>query len=578
MRAKSARRFRNIFWLLLLAVPSLSIGQEIQSSSDVSPAELESQEPALEISPQDPSSTSPTPTSIAKEADQPRVAEKKATLKIWNRFIVDLRAVVAGQDPGERQAQAVERITGLHEDLLRSEIWTEPATIRGIEFVLIGVEANVLLALTELDLDPTSDQTLEELAADTAARIQEVLRARAEQRHWPTLIRGAALCLLATVIFVLLMMGIVRLRTRLRQRLTRRLGQRHSQLGGFDLRPYLRNVIRGTVILVSWTLIIPLAYVWLTFMLKRFPFTRPWGHGLGDFLLELITNLTLGALAAIPGLFTVFLIFLITRFLTRLVGAFFLGVENEALHVHWLQPETAKATRRLVIVIMWIFALTVAYPYIPGSSSAAFKGVSVFVGLMVSLGATGMVNQIVSGMVIVYTRAFRPGEYVRIGDTEGFVEEIGVLSTKVSTLRREHITIPNAVLINTSVNNFTRDAAEQGAVISTSVTIGYDTPWRQVHTLLELAASRCSGIRDEPAPRVLQKGLSDFYVEYTLLVNIDDPAQRYVISSDLHGQIQDAFNEHGVQIMSPHYRDKAEEPVVVPKEGWAPPPADSASD
>ena len=115
--------------------------------------------------------------------------------------------------------------------------------------------------------------------------------------------------------------------------------------------------------------------------------------------------------------------------------------------------ETAKATRRLVIVIMWIFALTVAYPYIPGSSSAAFRGVSVFVGLMVSLGATGMVNQIVSGMVIVYTRAFRPGEYVRIGDTEGFVEEIGVLSTKFSTLRREHITIPNAVLVGTKVNN-----------------------------------------------------------------------------------------------------------------------------
>jgi small-conductance mechanosensitive channel len=574
MRAKSTRRFRTVFWVLLLAAPALSIGQEAQSSSDVAPAELESQEPALEISPQDPSSTSATPTSIAKESDQPRVAEKEATLNIWNRFIVDLRAVVAGLDPNKRRAQAVERITGLDEDLLLSEVWSEPATIRGIEFALIGVEANVLLALTELDLDPTSEQTLEELAADTAARIQAVLGARAEQRHWPTLIRGSALCLLATVIFVLLMMGIVRLRTRLRQRLTRRLGQRHSQLGGFDLRPYLRNVIRGTVLLLSWALIIPLAYVWLTFVLNRFPFTRPWGHGLGEFLLELITNLTLGALAAIPGLFTVFLIFLITRFLTRLVGAFFLSVENEALHVHWLQPETAKATRRLVIVVMWIFALTVAYPYIPGSSSAAFKGVSVFVGLMVSLGATGMVNQIVSGMVIVYTRAFRPGEYVRIGETEGFVEEIGVLSTKVSTLRREHITIPNAVLINTSVNNFTRDAAEQGAVISTSVTIGYDVPWRQVHALLTLAAARCAGVRDEPAPRVLQQGLSDFHVEYTILVNIDDPAERYVTSSELHGSIQDAFNEHGVQIMSPYYLDKAEEPVVVPKDGWIQPPAE----
>ena len=184
---------------------------------------------------------------------------------------------------------------------------------------------------------------------------------------------------------------------------------------------------------MSWALILPLAYVWLTFVLRRFPFTRPWGDNLRESLVDLLTELSLGALSAIPGLFTVFLIFLFTRFLTRLVGAFFLSVENEVLEVHWLQPETAKATRRLVIVIMWIFALTVAYPYIPGSSSAAFRGVSVFVGLMVSLGATGMVNQIVSGMVIVYTRAFRPGEYVRMGDTEGYVDEIGVLSTKVTT-------------------------------------------------------------------------------------------------------------------------------------------------
>jgi len=321
-------------------------------------------------------------------------------------------------------------------------------------------------------------------------------------------------------------------------------------------------------------LIIPLAYLWLTFVLKRFPFTYPLGLGLGKFLIELLTGLALGALGAIPGLFTVFLIFLFTRFLTRIVGAFFLSVENDALEVHWLQPETAKATRRLVIVVMWIFALTVAYPYIPGSNSSAFRGVSVFVGLMVSLGATGLVNQIVSGMVIVYTRAFRPGEFVQIANTEGTVEEIGVLSTKLKTLRREHVTIPNAVLINSAVNNYSRDAADGGSIIATSVTIGYDTPWRQVHALLEQAAQRCSGLREGQNPRVLQKGLSDFYVEYTLLVSIDKPEERYIVASELNGQIQDAFNEHGVQIMSPHFLDKAEQPIVVADGGWAPPPAE----
>lgn len=440
--------------------------------------------------------------------------------------------------------------------------------------MLIGVQDQVLLPLRREDLDPTTDMTLEELGTEVAGRIQEILQALAEQRQWPNLLRAILLSLLATCVFILLLTGIVRLRSRLRDALIRRLRLKTARLGGFDLRPHLRNLARGIVVLASWLLIIPVAYLWLTFVLRRFPFTRPWGDGLRGHLLELLTGLSLGALEAIPGLFTVFLIFFFTRFLTRIVGAFFQSVEREALHVHWLQPETAKATRRLVIVIMWLFALTVAYPYIPGSSSAAFKGVSVFVGLMVSLGATGLVNQIVSGMVIVYTRAFRPGEYVRIGETEGFVEEIGVLSTKVSTLRREHITIPNAVLVGTTVNNYSREAAEEGAVISTEVTIGYDVPWRQVHALLKLAASRSQGVRKDPEPRVLQRGLSDFYVEYVLLVNIDDPADRYAVASELHGQIQDAFNEFGVQILSPHYLDRAEEPVVIPKDKWVEPPAE----
>ena len=511
------------------------------------------------------------------DLDTALIAEEESTLVVWNRPIVVFRAVVAGLQPDARAVRGAERITGIPEDLLTEEVWSEPAHIRGVDFILVGVQGTVLIALTETDLDPTSDKTLDAVAGEAVAGIQEVFKARAEQRHWPTVVRGAGLSLAATLVFLLLLFAVVRLRSVFAKKLTNFLRQRQVQLSGFDLRPYLRNMVRGTVSAASWALILPLAYLWLTFVLKRFPYTRPWGVELGDFLVDLLTDLIVGALNAVPGLFTVFLIFLFTRFLTRLVGAFFLSVENAILDVHWLQPETAKATRRLVIVIMWIFALTVAYPYIPGSNSSAFRGVSVFVGLMVSLGATGLVNQIVSGMVIVYTKAFRPGEYVRIADTEGYVEEIGVLSTKISTLRREHITIPNAVLINTSVNNYSRDAAEEGAIISTSVTIGYDVPWRQVHALLKLAASRCSGVNEEPEPRVLQQGLSDFYVEYTLLMNIDDPAARYAISSELHGQIQDAFNEHGVQILSPHYRDKAEEPVVVPKEGWSPPPVDPES-
>ena len=559
-----------VLWLLTLLTPSPAPAQQA-SEPQIEVEDLPTGDPAPGAKKGETEDEAPP---LPKGFDPAFIAEDEATLKIWNRTIVVLRGRLAGLEPDERVAQAQERITSLPATLLEEEVWSEAATVRNLDLVLVGVQDQVLLPLRREDLDPASSQTLAALGTEVASRIQAVLRAQAEQRHWPTLLRGAGLALGATLLFIIAMWGIVRLRTRFARALSRQLGSRKLHLSGFDLKPYLRNLVRGTVALFSWILILPLAYLWLTYVLKRFPYTRPWGDDLGNFLFDLITDLTVGALGAVPGLFTVFLIFLVTRFLTRIVGAFFLSVETEALEVHWLQPETAKATRRLVIVVMWIFALTVAYPYIPGSNSAAFKGVSVFVGLMVSLGATGLVNQIVSGMVIVYTRAFRPGEYVRIADTEGVVEEIGVLSTKISTRRCEHITIPNAVLINTSVNNYSRDAAEDGAVISTAVTIGYDVPWRQVHALLKLAARRCGGVRAQPEPQVLQKGLSDFYVEYSLLVHIDDPADRYLTASELHGQIQDAFNEHGVQILSPHYRDRAEEPVVIPEDRWVEPPAE----
>jgi len=570
MATKTTRLSFVALWILLVLIPSVSIGQEAQEPQVKTEAELEAEPPTQAATVKETEPEKALPPGFDRSA----VADDAATLRVWNRNIVDLRAELTGLDPYERAARAAENITSLPDSLLTEEVWHEPTQIREFHLMLIGVEDQVLLPLRLEDIDPTSDQTLEELGADVAVRIQEVLRAQAEQRHWPTLLRGILLSLLATLIFLFLMWGIVRLRTRLARALTRWFAERRLHMSGFDLKPYLRSLVRGTVVLASWVLIIPIAYLWLTFALKRFPFTRPLGVNLGNFLTDLITDMALGALGAIPGLFTVFLIFILTRLLTRIVGAFFLSVESKALHVHWLQPDVAKATRRVVIVVMWIFALTVAYPYIPGSRSAAFKGVSVFVGLMVSLGSTGLINQIVSGMVIVYTRAFSPGEYVRMGETEGVVEEIGVLSTKVSTRRREHITIPNAVLINNPVINYSRDALDNGAVISTAVTIGYDVPWRQVHALLKLAASRCTKLRQDPEPMVLQKGLSDFYVEYVLIVAIDDPVDRYIISSELHGSIQDAFNEHGVQIMSPHFLDKAEAPVVVPEGKWAPPPAE----
>jgi small-conductance mechanosensitive channel len=191
-----------------------------------------------------------------------------------------------------------------------------------------------------------------------------------------------------------------------------------------------------------------------------------------------------------------------------------------------------------------------------------------FVGLMATLGSAGVVNHLVSGLVIVYSRSCKPGDFIKFGEIEGVVTAVGVLSTKITTRRRTEITVPNAVLVGSSITNYTRLAREDGEMITTTVTIGYDAPWRQVQDLLLLAAGRTAGIRKTPKPFVHQESLSDFYVEYELMARIEQPRERAEVLSHLHAQIQDAFNEAGVQIMSPHFEGQPEGKVWVPKTAW----------
>jgi small-conductance mechanosensitive channel len=334
----------------------------------------------------------------------------------------------------------------------------------------------------------------------------------------------------------------------------------------------LRFAVRIAFVIVA----LSLTYVWLTFTLRRFPYTRPWGESLRAFLIERLTSMGLLIAGAIPNLFTVLLIFLLIRFAVKLAHAFFDSVLEGRLDLPYVHPETAQPTRRLVTVLFWLLGLVVAYPYLPGSGSDAFKGLSVFVGLVLSLGSSGVVNQLMSGLTLTYSRAMRAGDFVRIGDVEGTITQLGGLSTKVKTPRGEEVTIPNAVVMTQVTTNYSRFAATEGVYVPTSLTIGYDTPWRQVHALLLLAAERTPGIRATPAPAVRQTALQDFYVQYTLLVCLEQPQTRLPTLTALHANIQDAFNEYGVQIMSPNYEADPEGRKVVPPEQWYAAPAKPA--
>jgi small-conductance mechanosensitive channel len=261
-----------------------------------------------------------------------------------------------------------------------------------------------------------------------------------------------------------------------------------------------------------------------------------------------------------------------------LLGLWFRAVELGRVRPRWIYPETAQPTRRIITTLLWLFAIVVAYPYLPGSQTEAFKGVSVFLGLMLTFGSSGLVNQIMSGFMVTYSRALRLGDFVRIGEVEGTVMHLGVLSTKLKTLRGEEATIPNAVVVGQTTTDYSRFAEAREVLTPTSVTIGYDTPWRQVQALLLLAAERTSGIVREPPPIVLQMALEDFYVRYTLFVGLERQERRWFTLHELHAQIQDLFNEHGVQIMSPNYVLDPKAPKVVAKKDWFAAPARPTSE
>jgi small-conductance mechanosensitive channel len=291
------------------------------------------------------------------------------------------------------------------------------------------------------------------------------------------------------------------------------------------------------------------------------------------FLLATAKTLALGFVRALPGLFTALVIFVIARLLVRFLTAWFNAIERGEVRQSWVHPETAQPTRRLVAALVWLFALVVAYPYLPGSQSDAFKGISVFLGVVVTFGSSGIVNQIMSGLMITYSRALRVGDFACVGAVEGTVSHLGMLSIKVRTVRHEEVTIPNAVVVSQTITDYSRVADAGGVFTPTSVTIGYDTPWRQVESLLLQAAARTPGLHAAPPPLVIQSGLEDFYVKYTLLVCLEHQEARAITLNALHANIQDLFNEYGVQIMSPHYVLDPAARKVVRKSDWFAAPA-----
>ena len=497
-------------------------------------------------------------------------SEPPATLEIANREIIVFRATLLLRTPAVRAEGAQRHITSLD---LQSPQQVRVRPLAGAVVVSIGDRD--VFAIVPADLDPAEETTVTAEGDRVAARLQQAIGEVGEARAPWVLAGQTALALLATILLIVLLRFLVRAHRGLVTRTTE-VAERQLARLPVDEVTYKRRLLKGLQTLISvvfTTAGLILAYSWLTFVLRRFPYTRPWGEALRHFLIHEVFALGRGMVQAVPDLFAVLLIVIVTRVISRVVDLLFVAVEEGRTTLPWIYPETVQPTRRLVTFFLWIFALALAFPRLPGSDTDAFRGVSVFVGLVISLGSSGIVNQVMSGFTLTYSRALRLNDVVRIGEVEGVVTHMGSLSTKLKTPKGEEVTIPNAVVVAAQTTNYSRYADTDGVYLGTSVTIGYDTPWRQVKALLLLAATRTPGVRQSPPPVVRQSALQDFYVQYTLLICPEQMATRLVTLDRLHGNILDAFNEHGVQIMSPNYEADPSGPKVVPRDQWFAAPA-----
>ena len=309
---------------------------------------------------------------------------------------------------------------------------------------------------------------------------------------------------------------------------------------------FLSNLLRYIIMFLQLLLTVPLLF-------SIFPQTKSLAYQLFSYIWIPVKSIFTSVVEYIPNLFTIFVIWYAVKYLVRFVHYLANEVKSERLKIRGFYSDWAEPTFHIIRFLLYAFMIAMIYPYLPGSKSGVFQGISVFVGLIVSLGSSTVIGNIIAGLVITYMRPFKLGDRIQLNETTGNVIEKTPLVTRIRTPKNEVVTIPNSFIMSSHTVNYSTSAREYGLIIHSEVSIGYDIPWRQTHQLLIEAALNTPGVIDDPRPFVLETSLSDWYPVYQVNAYIKEADRLADIYSDLHQNIQDKFNEAGIEIMSPHY-------------------------
>ncbi len=479
--------------------------------------------------------------------------------------------------PAKRRARdIVQRIEDLARDenfdtkLLRTE---DTGTYHRI---FPGNSRQYLLTITETDarLEGFDRETL---AETVKVAITNGIAEYRNDRDPKVLTDNVLLALLRTVVLIALVgvawWGFRRINKWVEGRIKRRIQKLETQSLSVIKFEQISSAVRIALRVLETAFILLLVYISMAFVMSLFPWTRRTADVLLDWVVDPLVDMGTAVVDFIPDLIFLILLYYVTCWVLRVIRAFFRAVKRGRVQLKGFDPEWAMPTYRILFVFVILFAAVIAYPYIPGSDSRAFQGMSILVGILLSLGSASALSNMIAGYMMIYRRAFKIGDRIKIGNTVGDVVERRVAVTHLLTPKNEEVVIPNSVIMNSEVINYSSKSREKNLILYTTVGIGYEVPWRQVKAMLLLAAERTKGVLKEPKPFVLQKSLSDYAVDYQLNVYSDNAQKMASTYDELHGNIQDVFNEYGVQIMTPSYRADTPDPKIVPQENWYASPA-----
>jgi len=421
---------------------------------------------------------------------------------------------------------------------------------------LLSWQDQVILSVNQQDA-LWANRDAEQLIASYADLVKRAVDQEREQTSLRRILEalGSAALILTSLILIIVAIGKLTKYIKKKSLLAK-----NRYFHGIKIRGYILvtpskqiKVVWTVLSLLKWLLIVCAVYLALPIMLNLFPQTEGYAPILLGYFLSPLKNLVAAVVAYIPNLITIFVIYVVFHYLLKLLKFFAKELQNEALTVPGFYKEWAMPTYQILRVLLLAFLLVVIFPYLPGSDSPIFKGISVFIGVLFTFSSAGALGNIVAGLLLTYMRSFAIGDRIKIGDVSGDIIEKSLLVTRVRSVKNEVISIPNAQILNNHTINYSADAQQLGLIVHVNITLAYEIPWQKVHQLAKQAALEIDLIEKSPEPFILQTSLDDFYVSYQLNAYTKSPNQQAFIYSELYKHLLDTFHEADIEILSPHF-------------------------